>query len=175
MPSSDTSTVPAEHEGRSRSDRVLHALILGLVGVLVVAALSGLLGVTTTTTAAEGGGYRIEVRHATVTRPGLATPFGVNLTRLDGEALPATVTLRVDAEYLSIFDENGLDPGPASAYADGQGVEWTFEIPAGARELAVDLDARLEPAVQARRQHGSVALIGDEPVVVAEFTTWVLP
>lgn len=137
-------------------------------------AVSGMAGVRTTTSALDSGAFSMEVLHASISRPGLATPFAVTV-RSQGRALPETVTLRISSDYLSIFDEHGLTPAPARTHSDSQWTWWTFQPPEGSHELSVALDARLEPSVQWRR-HADVALIlGDEPQAETRITTWVLP
>lgn len=170
-----TPTIPEEAPGHP-VDVWLPRILVGLVAALVLAAILGWLGVSEVVTSEEAGGYRLEVRHASVTRPGLATPFSITVRRLDGADLPGRLTLSLDPDYLAIFDQNGLAPAPASAYATESHLDWTFEVPEGEDELGVDFDARLEPAVQARRQKGSVTVLIDGAAVVStHFTTVVLP
>jgi hypothetical protein len=117
----------------------------------------------------------MEVTRAVITRPGLATPFRVDVFAEDGAVLPATVTLVVDADYLGILDFNGLQPTPTETFSGRDTTWWTFEVPPGQSRLRVDIDGRLEPAVQWARK-GSVALILEgESLATAEFTTWVMP
>jgi hypothetical protein len=106
---------------------------------------------------AGGSGYRLEVTRAIVTRPGLATPFRVDVSTEDGASLPEMVTLVVDADYLAIFDFNGLQPTPSTTFSRDRSTFWTFDIPPGQASLRVEMDARLEPAVQWART-GSVTL-----------------
>lgn len=170
-----TVTIPDEVPGHP-VDVWLPRILVGLVASLVLAAMFGWLGVSEVVTSEEAGGYRLEVSHASVTRPGLATPFSMTVRRVDGADLPGIVTLSLDPDYLEMFDENGLDPTPASAHATESRLVWTFEVPEGEEELAVAFDARLEPAVQARRQPGSVSvLIDGRAVVSTDFYTVVLP
>lgn len=170
-----TLTIPDEVPGHA-VDVWLPRILVGLVAALIVAAMLGWLGVREVVTSEVAGGYRLEVRHASVTRPGLATPFSITVRRADGADLPENLTLSLDPEYLEMFDENGLDPAPASTHATDSRLDWTFEVPEGQEELAVDFDARLEPAVQARRQSGSVTvLIEGTAVVSTDFVTVVLP
>jgi hypothetical protein len=145
-----------------------------VIGVLVLAAVS-LLGVRTGTVAASGDGYSIEVLRAQVTRPGLATPFAVEIATVDGAELPEEVTLRVESSYLSIFDFNGLEPTPTASFSNDQWTWWSFEVPAGQPVLRVDLDARLEPSVQWARSGSATLEIDGRSLVSVDFTTWVMP
>lgn len=172
---SERSTVPGDPDVRSvLFDKWLRLIAIGVVVLASLAALSGILGVRTATASSSANGYDLEVRFAHVTRAGLETPFTIDV-RSDSGELPSTVTLRVDTGYLSIFDENGLDPQPAQAFADSVATEWTFEVPDDRSELSVDFDARLSPAVQWGRD-GRVALVlNGEEVATVDFRTWVMP
>jgi hypothetical protein len=173
---SPSSTVPADTtQSGNRVERAIHLAAFSLVGVVVLLGSIGLLGVRAGQVSAEGSGYRLEVTRAIVTRPGLATPFRIDVFAGDGSDLPETVTLVVDADYLAIFDFNGLQPTPSSTFSRGRSTWWTFDVPPGQSSLRVDMDARLEPAVQWARQ-GSVALeLDGERVATADFTTLVMP
>jgi hypothetical protein len=93
----------------------------------------------------------------------------------DGTSLPDIVTLKVDAPYLAILDENGIDPDPIEGFNDGTWVWWSFSVPAGSPSLTVTFDARIEPGVQ-WGTGGSAALeIDGHTIVTAEFATWVMP
>lgn len=172
----DSSTVPGDTRSGASPDVTLRAALLVALVVLLSASALGWLGVSARTASATGDGFRLVVTYASVTRPGLATPFGFRLTRTDGSGLPERVSFEVDAAYLSMFDQNSLDPMPVASHADERWVIWTFDVPEGARELTVELDARLEPAVQARLEGASVTLVSDDDeVVAADFSTLVLP
>ena len=141
----------------------------------MVLAAVGLLGVRTGTTLARDGGYSVEVLHAETSRPGLATPFSLDVSTVDGSALPDTVTLRLDSSYLAMFDFNGLQPTPSMTFSTEEWTWWAFDVPTGQASLHVEVDARLEPGVQWARS-GAVALdIDGERQVSVDFTTWVMP
>jgi hypothetical protein len=74
-----------------------------------------------------------------------------------------------------MWDENGLDPGPAEETADATTTYWTFDPPAG-DTLRISFDARIEPAAQTG-ERGSVAVLDDDgsPLARVEFETTVLP
>ncbi len=168
-----TSTIPdpqpLERLKRARAGR---RVTMAIAFLIVVAALVGLLGVRTREVSAAGGGYEMTVTFATMTRPGLATPFDVEVSHPAG--MDEQVTLAVSNDYLAAFDENGLDPDPAISRSDEEFVYWTFE-PSPGNTLGVSFDARLEPAVQWKRE-GEVRLIREgRTLVVVPFTTWVMP
>jgi hypothetical protein len=174
--SPSTSTIPSDsYRSISTAERAIHAAAFSLVGLVVLAAVLGLLGVRTGVVTAAGDGYRMDVLRAVVSRAGLATPFRVQVMTEDGSALPEQVTLVVDADYLASFDFNGLQPTPTETFSRDGSTWWTFDIPPGEDSLRVDMDARLEPAVQWARG-GSVELIVEgQNVASADFTTWVMP
>lgn len=176
MTSTEThSTRPSEQSGSKRWDYGLRAISIGVVGFLVLAGLLGFLGVRSSTAVESANGYTVEVTHAAVTRPGLATPLEVRVTRDDDSALPSVVTTRIESSYLAMFDENGLDPEPVSSFQSGKWTSWTFEVPDGAQTLKVSLDARLEPAVQWGRDSTVTVEVGGTEMVTVGFRTWVMP
>jgi hypothetical protein len=147
-----------------------------LVGLAVVDAfdVADVYGVKTDHVTASGGGYTLDVRYGTVSRPALATPFEITVTKPGGFDGP--VALAVDRGYLAIWDENGLDPDPSESSTDAEFVYWVFEPPALGETLVVSYDARIEPAVQSGKS-GSVAIVDDDGsrLVSVRFRTRVLP
>jgi hypothetical protein len=169
------STIPADDSGTDGWETALRTISLIFVGVVVLAGLVGIFGVRTGTAQSSGNGLTVSVEHASVTRAGLATPFSVAIATDDGTPLPKQITTRIDSAYLEMFDENGLEPEPASSYQNGQWTWWTFDVPQGHDELEVSFDVRLEPAVQwGRKGSATVEIDGDEKVTV-EFATQVMP
>lgn len=170
-----TSAIPSEDSGTNESERVLRIISLSLITLLVAAGLIGLLGVRSSLATVSAEGISLSVEHAAVTRAGLATPFGLVIESTDGSPLPQTLTTRVGAKYLALFDENGLDPEPTRSFQSSDWTWWTFEVPDGASELEVSFDARLEPAVQWGRSTTAAVEIEGREVVSVAFRTWVLP
>ncbi len=142
---------------------------------MLLLAGTSLLGVRSGTVAAEGSGYSVEVLRAQVTRPGLATPFAVEISSTDGSPLPATVTLRLATAYMAIFDFNGLEPTPSASFSTDQWTWWEFDVPPDQPTLRVALDARLEPSVQWARSGSAALEVDGESLVSVDFTTWVMP
>ncbi len=157
----------------SRRARTLRRIVLTILTIVVLVGGFGLLGVRTTTRSVAAGEYTLTVEYASVSRPGLATHFGIQVRRAGGFDGP--ITLAVRSKYLAMFDENGLDPDPNASTADEDWVYWSFEQPDG-ETLAVDFDARIEPGVQWRRK-GAVRLLGSNGETIARinYTTWVMP
>ena len=110
--------------------------------------------------------------HGTVSRPALATPFEIFVTRPGGFEGPVTVV--VDRAYLGMWDENGLLPAPAAETTRDEWVEWEFDPPAG-DTLSIVYDGRIEPGAQSGRD-GAVGIVEDDEIVVAvDFHTAVRP
>ncbi|HEX7097021.1 MAG TPA: hypothetical protein VF183_14130 [Acidimicrobiales bacterium] len=163
----------ASSERYLRNRRISSNVIIALLAVVFVLGLTNVIGVESDTTSATNGDVTLEVRHGTISRPGLATPFAVTVTRAGGFDGPVTVGITND--YLSIFDENTLSPTPASETTMDGWLLWEFEPPAG-DTLSITLDARIEPARQAGAS-GHVAVFDDrhEPVVEVEVKTRIWP
>lgn len=161
-------------EARVRRSRGLRRLFF--VGLCLFLAL-GLLkvyGVRTSEATASGGGYELTVSYASVTRPGLATPWSVEIRRPGGFDGP--VTLTTTSDYIEAFDENSLDPEPSSATTDADRTIWEFDPPPEGDTLSVSFDARMEPGVQLERLIGVTEVLkNDEPVVSVRYRTWVMP
>jgi hypothetical protein len=172
-PSRGTSTIPSLPDiERLRRSRLLRRAFTIVLTLFLVLSLTGVLGVRTRTATGAAQGYVVAVTYAAMTRPGLATPWAVDVTRVGG--FEEAVTVAVTSDYIDMFDENGLDPDPAIARADDRYTYWTFEIPPGDK-LGVSFDARLEPAVQWGRD-GKVLLIREgRTLLEVPFRTWVMP
>lgn len=161
-----------------RNRRSLYALttltlsvVMGL-GIVDAFGWFDAYGVDTDTVRAAGGGYTLEVDYPSVSRPALASPFEITVTRVGGFDGPVTVA--VSRDYLKLWDENGLVPAPSAETTNGDWVEWEFDPP-DVDVLTIYYDARIEPAVQ-RGRSGSVAVVDDgRPVVQVEFRTRVRP
>jgi len=168
---------PAD-DARLRRHRRPHAattFVLTAIMALGVADAFGVVdvyGVESRRVSASGGGYDLEVQYGAISRPALATPFAITLTREGGFDGP--ITLAVDRDYLKLWDENGLVPAPSAESTRGGWVEWEFDPP-DSDTLSVYYDARIEPAAQSGAS-GSVAVLdGGVAVVQVDFETRVLP
>jgi hypothetical protein len=167
------STVPEAHSPeRQRAARMGRRVFITLLFIFLGLGLAGMLGVRTGTVTAGGEGYELEVEFARVTRPGLATPWSATVRHPGGFDGP--ITIAVTADYFDMFDENGLDPDPAGATADGSYVYWEFDPPDG-DTFEVSFDARIEPARQWGQEGVSRLMDGNRVIAEARFRTWVLP
>jgi len=155
--------------------RAVRRIFVAALGLFLALGALGFYGVRTTTSSATGSGYELEVRYASVSRPGLATPWSFEVRRQGG--FPDGLTVAVTSSYFDAFDENGLGPAPVEETTDGKRTIWRFG-PSVGDVLAVSFDARIEPGVQLTRLGGQVEVLdgatGPSAVTVA-FRTWVMP
>ena len=159
-------------QARARAARRIFAVALAVF--LAVGAL-GFYGVRTRTASATAGGHELSVHYASVSRPGLATPWSFEVRRPGG--FPEGLTVAVTSSYFDAFDENGLEPAPLEETSDGERTIWRF-APSAGDTLAVSFDARIEPGVQLARVKGRVEVLSDRSgpaVVTVAFRTFVMP
>jgi len=146
--------------------------VLGLLLLIVLAALAGELGVRSAHATARGpDGLSVDVEYAEVARPGLSAPLSFRIHRAGGFDRPIEVS--VPTSYLEAFDENGFEPDPVQSTVDGKRTRWVYDPPAG-DVLVVWFDHRLEPGVQWRHD-GDVKVTTGSASAQVGFTTWVLP
>jgi hypothetical protein len=145
------------------------------LGLFLLLGALGFYGVRTRTATASGGGYELSVRYASVSRPGLATPWSFEVTRPGG--FPDGLTVAVTSSYFDAFDENGLGPAPVDESTDAERTIWRFGPSAG-DTLSVSFDARIEPGVQLTSIKGRVEVLtgrSGPPAVGVDFSTYVMP
>jgi hypothetical protein len=171
---SDTTTLvglpTARRVARARAAR---RIFLALIFLLVIAGLAERVGVRSATASVAGGGYKMNVTYARVTRPGLDTPFTINVHR--DRPLPSELTIAVSTTYLQLFDKNGgLDPDPSDTASSAHWVYWTFTTAPG-RSMRVALDAILAMGQQWGHD-GDVRLLDNgHQLLETKFHTWVAP
>jgi hypothetical protein len=155
-----------------RRHRRFRRIFLTLLFALLALGLSGMLGVKSRTTTAQGGGYELKLTYGQVSRPGLATPWSLEIRHPGGFDGPVTVAS--SNAYLDMFDENGFDPQPSKVTQTPDEIIWEFEPPPG-DTLGVSFDARVNPGVQWGRSGTTSVLVDGQPAVTARYKTWVLP
>jgi len=169
-------TAPTEVDtGKLQRSRLIRRVFVATLVVFLGLGMLNVYGVRTRERSATGGGYELTVRYAGVSRPGLATPWSVDVRRPGG--FPDGITLAVTSSYFDGFDENGLDPSPVEETNDGERSIWRFG-PSSGDTLSVSFDARIEPGVQLTRLKGSVSVLGGPggaPAVTVDFSTLVMP
>ena len=160
---------------RQRRARTIRRLFVAALGIFLGLGALGFYGVRTRTASATGGGFELSVRYASISRPGLATPWSFEITRRGG--FPDGVTVTVTSSYFDAFDENSLGPSPVEETTDGERTIWRFGPQAG-DTLSVSFDARMEPGVQLSTIKGSLEVLagpGGPSAVSVDFRTFVLP
>ena len=168
------STIPSQPPlERARRARTGRRIFIGLLCAFLLAGVLGLLGVRTSTVAATGGGWDLEVRYARITRPGLAVPWSVTIRRAGGFDGPVTVS--TTGAYFDLFDENAFEPEPESVTTDGERVIWEFTPPDRGDTMEISLDTRTGPNVQWGKRGETSVLVGGEPVVTVSYRTLVMP
>jgi len=167
-------TRPDEAAGLADSRRHRATRRAGFVLLVVVLVLgaTNVFGPRAVTTTAAGGGFELSVTYASVSRPGLSTPWTLEVRRPGGFNGP--VTIATTGDYFDLFDENGLDPDPEAATTDGDLLIWEFGPPHG-DVLTVTFDARLEPASHLRRSAETSVVVDREAVVSVRYSTVVMP
>lgn len=173
-PRSRTDTTPDWYGiSRVRRGRLARRALLCVFAVFLVLGATGFLGVRTGRVSAVAEGYELHVEYPRITRAGHAVPLAVEV-RKDGGFGDEPVVIAMRAGYFSLFDENGMLPGPSAETADGQNVIWEFDPPPG-EVLRVRFDTRTGPNRQTKESGTAAVLVDDRPVVRVAFTSWVMP
>jgi hypothetical protein len=160
---------PLENVRRSRTTRRIG---VGVLLVVVIAALLGWAGPRPSVAAAEAAGYRLEVSHPSISRPGLAIRLSIVVSREGGFDQP--VRLIVLREYIEALDFNAIYPDASAQIADDGYVIWEFDPPRG-DSLTIDFDGRHEPGAEGLIR-GEVGVLNQgQRVVEVAFSTVVLP
>jgi hypothetical protein len=147
--------------------------MLMLLVLLVVAALSTVLGVHTSQSSTEANGYRLDLVYPRFARPGLDAPWQVTVSH-PGGFIKGQLTLAVSGDYLNLYESQGFRPSPTDETRDGNTYYLTFSAPPG-DVFRVYFDAYIQPASQTGRS-GWVAVIDQGHVVArTDFTTWLWP
>ncbi len=164
-------------EARLRRSRNLRWVFLFALAAFLVCGALGLYGVRHREATASGGGYELTVRYVSVTRPGLASVWSVEVSTSDGAPFDGPVTIATTDAYFDLFDENGLDPDPATAKSDGKDLIWEFEPAEGASTISIGFDARIEPGVQLTSKRATTSVLDERgaPVATVSYTTRVMP
>jgi hypothetical protein len=147
--------------GRRVGILVTSAVLVVLMGLVVLDGLDVVdtVGVDDARVRASAGGTTLDVRYPAITRPALASPFEIVVTRAGGFQ-GQQVEVTVETDYLELWDLNGIFPAPAEETATSDAVHWTFDPPDG-DSLRIVYEARIEPARQDGAT-GHVAVLDDD-------------
>jgi hypothetical protein len=167
----------ADHRAMGRRRWRYTATTTALSLVMVFAVLDAVdvvntIGVDERTVSASFDGTELRVRAGSVSRPGLATPFEIDVERPRG--FDGAVEIALETDYLEALDVNLVTPTPSAERTFDEWVVYEFDPPIGTR-LHVQFDARIEPSVQ-HTVTGRVGMLDGEAVEhIVEFSTRVLP
>ena len=147
---------------------------LGVLALVVVAALAGLLGVHTATASATADGWSLTLRYPATARAGLDVTWQATVTHPGG--LGKTVTLAVTGDYPNLFETQGFHPEPAEETRDSSTLYLTFTAPPG-DTFVVDFDTYVQPASQAGSA-GTLSVVDHAtltPLTTVPFRTHLAP
>lgn len=146
---------------------------LCLLLVVVLAGVTGRLGVRTATASADSADYDLDVTYAAVARAGLDVPWQVTVTSRAG--FQEEITLAVTGDYFDIYETQGFTPEPSASTRDADTLYLTFDAPEGT-EFTVDYDAFIQPSSQVGHDATvSVVDAGLVPIVTVSIRTTLLP
>jgi hypothetical protein len=161
--------IPLERLRRYRAGR--RVVVAALVGVLVL-AVANVLGIRTESATDSGGGYRLAVTYGSVSRPGLATPWAVEVRHPGGFGGP--IRIATTRRYLMLFDHNVFYPDPSKVTATRDDVILEFDPPPG-DTFRVTMDGRIEPAEHVSQSARTALLVDGAAVASVNYTTKVVP
>jgi hypothetical protein len=152
----------------------LRRAALTVMALVVLADLTGRLGVHTGKATAQENGYSLTLRYPAVARSGLDVKWQVQVSHPGG--FGKELTLAVTGDYFDIFETQGFHPNPSDETRTGNTLYLTFTAPPG-DTFVVDFDAYIQPASQAGRS-ATVALVTNatfQPVVSVPYRTRLFP
>ena len=155
-----------------RRHRALRRVGLVAIGVMVLAGLANLLGVRLGHVSASEGGTSLAVTYARVTRPGLATPWRVEVQRTGGFQGP--ITIATTSSYFDSFDFNQWYPEPASTSLRGDLLLLTFDKPQG-EVLTLRFDGRATPTFGVGSRATTSIDTQGLPSLSVDYRTMVMP
>lgn len=157
---------------RLRRARAARRALLAVLAAVLVLAAANVLGPRVGAVTGTGGGSRLAVTFAEVSRPGLATPWSIEVHRPGGFDGP--IRLATSRAYLQLFDYNVVYPQPAKETGTPERVIWEFD-PRPGETFRVSLDGRLEPTEHLSVRASTSLLEGNVPVVTVQYETKVVP
>ncbi len=111
---------------------------LPLLALVPVLALTGLIEVSGSSRALQAGDLRVEVEYPRRAHSGVASALSVTVTNAGSAALEG-VTVALDREYVSAFEEKTLEPSPDAISGEAFLFE-LGELPAGvSRSVTAEL------------------------------------
>ena len=160
---------PAQLRRRARAGR--RALLI-LVGLLVLAGGTTLLGVRTGTASTSDGAWSMKVRYPQMARAGLDVVWQVRVEHPGGFREP--IQLAVNASYFDIFETQGFHPEPSKSTRDGSLLYLEFDPPPGDVFL-LDYDAYIQGSSQLGRRGELHLMDGEQRRLSVTYRTWLAP
>jgi hypothetical protein len=157
-----------------RRIRLMRELALVLLVALLLVGVTGLLGVRATTVSSTSNGYELSVKHAWITRGGMAADWRLRVRRTGGFSRPVTVAYPRD--FLDFFDVEDVLPAPMSQSSAPPYLYLTFARPP-ADTLDVTFPARALTTIRDAGRHDAVVLVlvDGRQVARTSYHTWVVP
>ena len=173
MARTDSTTDDLVDAPRGFRGQLAHRTGIGLVLLVVAAGLLGLLGPRTSERTVSADGWRLTVEHASITRSGQPAPLHLRIESTDGFTGPVQVALCDD--LFDHLDFQNWYPNPSAETSSPTRLLYEFDPPEG-NVLEVSLDARAAPGQWGGRERCRAEVLdAEQPVVGADFTTWVAP
>lgn len=164
-------SVDLELEGRGRHT-LYRRLGLGVLALIVLAALLGVFGQQMSTTEAHGGGATLSVNAPAQLRGGLL--FQASFT-IEAEGEIAHPRLVLSPGWLESITLNTVAPTPESESSSADGLSMFFPpVPAGGT-LKVWTDWQVNPTNVGRRDENVTLFDGDEELATVHRTLTVFP
>lgn len=163
--------VPLDENSHSRA-LWARRVTVAVMAVTVATALTGLLGVHTSTATASRDGYSMSLRYPAVARAGLDIEWQVTVRHPGG--FGKQLTLAVTGDYFDIFETQGFHPNPSDETRDGNTLYLTFEAPPG-DTFVVYYDAYIQPASQQGKSARVALLEQGRPAVWIDYRTRLAP
>jgi hypothetical protein len=168
-----TSTRPRDVPfGVQRRHRTLRRAGLVAIGALVLAGSANLVGLRLESASARAGGTSLEVTYALVTRPGLATPWRVEVRRAGGFEGP--ITISTTTAYFESFDFNQWYPEPTGSTVRADELLLRFDPPEG-DVFTLRFDGRATPTFNLGSGAVTTLETPGSPVLRVEYRTVVVP
>jgi hypothetical protein len=160
-----------ELEGRGHHG-LYRRLALGVLGLIVIAALLNVFGQETTTTVAAGERGVLSIDAPAHLRGGLLFQARFEVHAKRRLAHPKLV---LSPGWFNAMTLNTVEPTPLSENSGEDGLSMSFEaLPAG-QTLIVWTDWQVNPTNVGRRSEDAALLDGSEPVASAQRTLTVFP
>jgi hypothetical protein len=173
-PRADETTSDLSDRPRGRRGRWLRRAGVGLLVLIVVAAIFDLLGPRSGELTEEAGGYTLAVQYPQIARAGEPAPLHLSVEASAG--FEKVVQLRLCDELFDDLDFQNWYPNPSAETTVPDWIVYEFDPPPSGTTLEVSLDARVAPGQFGETDDCEVSvLVEDEPVVSATFTTWRMP